>query len=150
MKRNLFLFIALLIVNLFLSGCKKKDTSYRASYTSMMGGERIWHGISYGASLDFSGNSFPYSYDLIDTFSIGIISDSIINIINCISVDSGSFKLDTNDLANNRLIFNVVFLTGSGLVFPSEIEYYYLADSIKISGSYYGLHGWGIERLKTP
>jgi len=144
--------VAILLIILYVS-CKKQQNAsspFPLNYLAKMGNTRQWHGTDIGTDMQLitslTWSSTPYSYILSDTFALFINSMDT-------SVTSGYFGQNGYAGGNFKYAFNAAYTSLKYLAFyspTSTLKYYYVADSIVITGTYNGVHGTEDVYLRTP
>ena len=148
--KNLCISVAVVLVSIIaFNACTKLKVplAFPDNYISKMGGTRYWHGTDIGVETEqITADSFistPYSYILNYTFALqlsGLTASS--SYFGQWGSVGGTFTYKSSDTSSKSL----VFISNSG----SEMRYYYLEDSIIISGGYGGIHGHEHVYLRTP
>ncbi len=131
---QLLLFVCLI----FIIGCKKQqqNTPSPKSYTSKMGGIRIWHGT---VNTSYSGLS-----NIADTFTISIINDSTI------IVKGKTLKYNRFDTLYKAIVYNVKYDPGYSGQFYTNLAYYFATDNIFYEDDISGSGGYSYLKLYTP
>ncbi len=141
---------------LFFWGCKKQNSDSNTSptrFTSKMGGVRIWHYLFHGATNGWGfGTSTPFSNTFTDTFALSILNETTIELPSNakLGTENTLFYYFMYDTVANSIYYYANGVTSSTFAELTAIIYYPKGDSITISGTYYGLHGWAEQTFRTP
>ncbi len=128
------------ILFFLLLGCKKKESplAFPYNYIAKMGNQRHWLGTNAGNFLreinDSTWTSSPFSYTLNYTFALSVSGEHVTSsYFGEESNAGGDFTYTSFDSVTQCLNFSTNHM--------SALYYYYLADSIVITGEYGGIHG---------
>ena len=149
-KYIILIFIYFLFSIIIASSCHKKASTNPTSYSSKMGGMRVWHGTLTNPKGTFHTGAPDTTYFIIDTFAINVINDSTITTNKHILYYIDTFKLyDYSDSTITYIVTNPQYQCCS-IATDISITYNYLNNSIIYDGFWPSHGGPTSIKLYTP